>query len=359
MTSKPILLIAIPIYMLVLWGALAGSAQHDFVCFWTSAQLLRAHHNPYDSSAIWNIERSVGNVRNSPFVMRDPPLILPLIAPLGFLSLKLAAFLWSAAIIGAFAVSMRIAKIPEIAWLFGPLLVCLMAGQVTALLLAATLLFFHFSESHPRIAGLFLPLLFIKPHLFILFWPVLLFDCIRHRDFRYFYLSTPLALMLLAIASMLAPHGWSQYFAMLKTENIPTEAMPNISSILRMSLHNPWLQIIPTLLGLVWLVTYYAAHKENWNWRDHGPSLVTASVFLSPYSWYYDQSLFLPDMARVAMFRTSQKLLLLLVMTVSPFILFVFLNSLKSSAFALFSIAWIAWRLLGAQSLETRNRATP
>lgn len=346
-TIKLASVVVILFYVLVFWAGVDGAAQHDFVCYWTSAQLLRTHHNPYDSAAIWKIERCVGTVRSGPFVMRDPPLILPLIAPLGFFGLKIASSLWTLVIAGLFAISMKVARVPTLAWYFAPLLVCLIEGQITVILLASAILFFHFSESHPRTAGLFLPLLLIKPHLFILFWPILLLDCIRRRDFRYFHLAVPLILILLAIASALAPHAWPQYFAMLRAENIQMQVMPNVSSVARAMLLPGafWMQVLPTCAGFVWVLIYFIIHRKSWNWEGRGPLLIAASVFVSPYSWYYDQSLFLPDFAQLAE-RDNRQLWMFFVMTICPVIVIALLQSFRTPVLALFGAAWLLWRLL-------------
>ena len=76
--------------------ALRDYPRHDFVCYWSSSQLLAGGHNPYDPGAIRQIETSVGFSEGGPaFIMRNPPWMLPLVAPLAYFPLKIAILLWA------------------------------------------------------------------------------------------------------------------------------------------------------------------------------------------------------------------------------------------------------------------------
>jgi hypothetical protein len=64
-----------------------------------------------------------------------------------------------------------------------------------------------------------------------------------------------------------------------------------------------WLVLLPTALGLVWAVWYYARYRRGtrpaaartagWDWAERLPIVLFVSYLASPYGWVYDQVLFL------------------------------------------------------------------
>src|ERR1700760_2544253 len=62
-----------------------GLASHDALSFWSTGQLLAHGKNPYDAAEILRIQRAAGS-SNDPLIMRNPPIALPLVLPLGYLS---------------------------------------------------------------------------------------------------------------------------------------------------------------------------------------------------------------------------------------------------------------------------------
>ena len=88
-------------------GNIAGS--RDFVVFWATGQQLIHHANPYDATAMKQIERSAGlNTGYNVLFMRNPPWALPLALPLGFFGLRSGAVFWSMAIVACLLASVLI-----------------------------------------------------------------------------------------------------------------------------------------------------------------------------------------------------------------------------------------------------------
>src|SRR5579862_1841642 len=230
--------------------------RHDFVCYWSSAQLLATGNNPYDPGAIRRIERALGFSEKGPvFIMRNPPWILPLIAPLAYFPLHVAVLLWAALLLAFAATScwMLTRNRPETRDLlvyFAPLLICLWNGQTTIILLFAVAFFLCFWRKRPFASGLLLSITVIKPHLLLLFWPVLALDCLRRRDWRLPAGALAGTSVLTAISFLLDPHAWTQYRLAMDQQGIGTQFLPNVSAELRFLLfpHLPWVQLIPSLL---------------------------------------------------------------------------------------------------------------
>src|SRR5260370_42447716 len=63
---------------------------NDFVAYWSAASLITHGQNPYASDAVLSLEKKVGFMGSAPLIMRNPPWIVPIIAPLGFLSFGVA-----------------------------------------------------------------------------------------------------------------------------------------------------------------------------------------------------------------------------------------------------------------------------
>ncbi|HEX4037316.1 MAG TPA: glycosyltransferase 87 family protein [Acidobacteriaceae bacterium] len=339
---------ALALIILVGTGLVRHAANADFVCYWTSAHLLAQGHNPYDRAAVGAIESSLGYRGHLPFVMRNPPWALPFVAGLGYAGLRTGALLWSAVLLLliAIAVVLLTRDVPQRrirAFLFAPLISCLMLGQLTAILVFASACFLVFRDRRPFVAGLALSLAVLKPHLLFLFWPVLLVDCWRRRDLR-----LPAGLLvgvasLTALSLALDPHAWLQYRAAMEAEAIGGQILPNLSSGFR-SLLFPrwgWVQLLPSLIGAAVALGYYL--RRPWDWLRDGALLIAVSAILSPYSWMYDLALILPAALRAPGGRRAERLFLFCsLLTFVPLVLTGLWNSPWT---ALTGLWWGAWLL--------------
>jgi Glycosyltransferase family 87 len=329
-----------------------NAANRDVVCYWSSAKLLWAHGNPYATGAILRAEQGAGGAYREPFIMRNPPWTLFLVAPLGLFSLRAGAFLWVVALIGAALVSVRLLRRgtrppPLAVYCFAPILGCAMAGQTSVFVLAGFTLFLKLRQKRCEfLAGAALVLAAIKPHLFLLVWPVLAVEAWRKREFRMLAgLGTALGAAT-ALAVALDPHVFAHYFAAMRSEQIEQQYLPNLSCTLRaLTPGRPaWVEAMPTVLGLLWAARFYWRRRANWDWWDHGVELLLISAVVSPYSWPFDQILYLPailyanrrEMNRVA-------IPALTVINGIAVLLLVLTMPLSSPAYALSGLAVVAW----------------
>ncbi|MGB7136527.1 MAG: glycosyltransferase family 87 protein [Acidobacteriaceae bacterium] len=283
----------------------ADATNHDFISYWSTAKLMAARANPYDAPAILHLENAAGGHYARPFIMRNPPWALFLVLPLGWLPVPLAGVLWTLSIVAAAVVSVVLLRpgwmeqVPLNAWFFAPAMMCVAAGQTATFLLLGVSLFLHFERRRPFVAGLALLLPAMKPHLFFLFWPLLLLECWRRRSFLVLGgLALGIALAT-AFAMAFDPHVWAHYAAALRGEDIGRQFLPNLACSLRaLDPKAVWLQGIPTVVGLAVALWFWARHRRGWEWQRDGAMIFGASALTAPYSWPTDLALFLPAVLR-------------------------------------------------------------
>ncbi len=107
--------------------------------------MLVKHANPYDRDAILQLERSLGLPSGiPPLIMRNPPFGLVLALPLGFVGPKTGSLLWFLLSLSCLVASVRMVwsmhgrPKNHLHWLgysFVPVLACLLAGQMSLLIL--------------------------------------------------------------------------------------------------------------------------------------------------------------------------------------------------------------------------------
>jgi len=344
------ILCAIVFVIPLAWIGIHFATRFDFIYYWISAHLLAHGHNPYDRAAIWQIEDALGNHEAVPFIMRNPPWVLPFVAPLGYLGIRSGALLWFVcllllAVLSVWFLTRDHPAVRPRAAFFVPLLLSLMLGQLTAMVLFASAFFLAFWKKRPFLSGFVLSLAALKAHLLALFWPVLLLDCYRRRDWR---IPSGLLLgvvLLSGLAFLFDPHAWAQYgYAMLQ-ESIGHQYLPNISADLRFLLlpRRPWFQLVPSILGIVVALWYYA--RGPWDWMEQGAVLLAVSALLSPYSWSYDMALMLPAVLRVRAGRRQQDLFFLCCLLSFLCILTVFACSWNTPWLSLLGPVWMGWYL--------------
>ncbi|MGA7521932.1 MAG: glycosyltransferase family 87 protein [Acidobacteriaceae bacterium] len=328
-----------------------NAANRDFICYWSSARLLRAHANPYETQAILRLENAAGGAYREPFIMRNPPWALFLIAPLGFFSAPVAGFLWLVTLIGAALVSIRMLRggsgePPLVVYLFAPILGCAMAGQTSIFLLLGIALFFRYEQRWPFWAGMALLLPAMKPHLFLLIWPVLLVHAWRTKQFRALAgLAAGLGAAM-GVALLFDPQVWTHYLAAMRAEHIEGQYLPNIPCSLRALVPGKpaWVQGVPSVLGLLLAARFYWRRRERWEWRRDGAQLLAISAAVSPYSWPFDQLLYLPAILDMCSARLSRGMVpALAVLNGISLLLLLTMMPLSSPTYAWTGAACLFW----------------
>jgi Glycosyltransferase family 87 len=291
-----------------------NAANRDFISYWSSARLLLAHKNPYARKQILAMENAAGGKYREALVMRNPPWALFAVAPLGLFSPQVSACLWLVTLIVLALLAIKCLRLgtrppPLVVWLFAPILGCAMAGQMSILLLAGIAFFFKYHQERPWLSGVALLMPALKPHLFLLLWPVILIECARRRNWK-LLAAFGVGLTAAAVFPLLFDaHIWTHYVAAMRAEHIEERYLPNLSFLLRWMTpgHPLWMQAVPSLLGLALCARYYWRRRRIWNWRVDGAALLLVSTMVSPYSWPFDQLLMIPAIMHVCSVRPGRR----------------------------------------------------
>lgn len=283
-----------------------AAGKRDFIEYWAAGQQLAHHANPYDSQALLAIERSAGFPADAPvMVVRNPPIVLPLLAPLGHLPPRAAELIWCSLLLALLLASVwmvsklhhrHITALDMLAVFFGPALCCLLTGQMSMLMLLGVALFLFFHRTRPVLAGAGLALCLVKPHLLLPFAVVLMFWTIEQRRYRLLIGATSALAIAAAVAYRLDPNAWSQCAALMRESRADIIPLPSFSSVFRRSMAPTamWLQYLPATLGSLWALVYYRRHRREWDWTTHGSLVTLVSVAVAPYSWFTDQVVLIP-----------------------------------------------------------------
>ena len=343
--------VALPVIMLS-----GDTGKNDYISYWAAAQLLHHHQNPYDFQSTFELERSAGWVRAGALMIRNPPLAFPLIAPLGFLDARQGSILWTLLVMGSLVWSVHILwdlhgrppdRLHLISYVFAPSLACLFAGQAVAVVLLGVVLFLKWQASRPFVAGLCLSMaITLKPHFFLAFGVVILFQAFRTKDFRVIWGASLGAAAVAALAALLDSHGWSEYLAMLAAERLETRLLPNLSGLFRFAIspETIWLQFLPVATASLWAWWFARRHRDDWDWLSHGSLLILVSVLVAPYSWFFDEIILLPAVLHglYALDRAGRSFVWF-VLAAGAALMLVFTGApITSFAFVWTPVAWLA-----------------
>ncbi len=276
---------------------------------------------------------------------------------LGFVGLRIGAFLWSLAIFACLLASVlilwRMHGKPRnhLHWIglsFGPALLCSIMGQTTMFALFGYVLFLYLHRTHPLLAGMSLWLCALKPHLFIPFGVVLLLWIFVSRSYSILIGAAVALAASCAIAYLLDPTAWHDYTMMMRAAGLETEYIPCLVVVLRLWLspHAIWLQYLAPLLGSAWALSYFWPRRQAWDWEKYGNLLVLVSLVAAPYSWVYDGGLAIPALMQ-GLYRTRSRLLLVILSFASLAILVELVSGfMVTSPLYLWTVpAWFTWYL--------------
>jgi hypothetical protein len=288
--------------------------------------------------------------------------VLPLIVPFGLLSFSAGKALWF--LIGLALVFVSVHWLWDlygtsddrwISWLvavtFLPVAVVLAIGQIGPLILFGLAGYLRFEARHmDYLAGAFLFLTALKPHLVFLVWIALLLCGLFQRRWR------PLAALLAALAGacflavLLDHRAFQQYVGLFEAKKIAFQETPTLGGLLRRISAIPAMQYLPLAVAAVWFAVYWKRWRSSWEWRYRLPTLLLVSMTTASYAWFFDQVVLLPGVlyATVLLLRSQRHVLLgaiVAYLAINGFTLFLLLNHRT-----VFYYSWtaLAWLVLGA-----------
>ncbi|HEV2463655.1 MAG TPA: glycosyltransferase family 87 protein [Acidobacteriaceae bacterium] len=325
----------------------------DYIEYWSSGRLITQHVNPYSTERIFALEKSAGATFTRALIMPNPPWMLFLVAPLGFVGKYTGLFLWQVVSIGCVLASILLlnkqAKNGPLALIFAPVFASLLSGQSSPLLLLGFSLFLHFYGTRPFLAGASLLLMAFKPHLFLVFWAVLLVDCLYRRKFRILAGGVTALCCATAISLCFDLHVWQHYLAIIFGYHYSQDFLPTPSELFRVLIDANafWLLFVPSVVGVFWGLWYYSRRKQIWDWRSHGMLLMLVTIFVSPYSFFTDEVVLLPSIFFVMALSNRRKYSgwILLAINTAALSVVAFIGNLISPWYIWTSAAWLLWFL--------------
>ncbi len=291
----------IPVAILAYLGS--HTNQNDFIEYWAAGKLYVQRLNPYSGPMILAIEKSRGFAPADPLIMLNPPWIMPLVAPLGFLPAIDALILWILACAGCLWASILLLELPSknrgLAFLFAPVLGTFMMEQSSPFLLLGLSLFLRFHRQRPFLAGAALLLMALKPHLFLVFWVALAADCVYRKRFAIMAGFASSLAIVSGLVMLVVPRIWQDYLDVLRASTLDKNAYPTLPSLIRATIdvNRVWIALVPSCIAVVWSAWYYWRRRTVWDWRREGMPVLLATVLTSPYSWISDQVVLLAPVA--------------------------------------------------------------
>jgi hypothetical protein len=308
------------------WG-MPGS--HDFVEYWSAAQLWLQGGNPYDPSALFKVEQTAGWPESVPLRMWNPPWTLPLMLPLAGLPLGIAAVIWfvlgCALLVGSARLLWNVTAPGDghyrvAVWLsigFLPTLTALQMGQIGLWLLFGIAGFLY--SVHRRwdfSAGCALALLMIKPHLTYLLLLAALWWMLRERRLNMVAGWVASLGVASGLALVWAPDVFFNYAA-AAVASPPPYATPTLGTYVGLLIdpNRPWLRLLPSILSGLGLLVWLWRRRGPWRWPDVASPLLLVSVPTAVYGWGFDHVVLLPVViglvASLRTARTTRKLVVL------------------------------------------------
>jgi Glycosyltransferase family 87 len=290
----------------------------DFVEYWAATRLLLTGNNPYGPQELFELQRSVGWTDSIPLLMWNPPWTLSFILPFGLASFDVAQFLWL--LLNIFIVVfcakqlwLLYGGLPTAyrrAWLvvltFAPAYLVLILGQIGPLILLGLVGFLHCArDKHWKWAGAFTILVSIKPHLLYLFWIALVLWIIEKRQWQLMIGAMVSGFIAATIPLLFSPSVYADYIQLNRTAKLPTPfdwQTPTMGQAARFFFapEAVWLQFVPSLIGVFWLLFHWHKSKNQWEWSTQLPILIVASLATTSFAWSFDYIVLLPAIIQAA-----------------------------------------------------------
>jgi len=287
---------------------------NDFVAYWATGRLLLEGGNPYDAGALLELQRAVGSRFVDAGVVRNPPWVLPFLLPFAALPFAAGWYVWAICqilLVGVSAVLLwklfggraRPTKAILLTFLFPPALFVALGGQIGGLLLLGLAGFtWAVEQRRDFLAGLFLGLLTLKPHLLLPFGVVVLLWTFRERRFAPLLGAATVVAASCVLALLLQPDLFD-YYAVFARAEIPEEdvvSTPGAALRLLFGFDRFWIQWLPAVIGIGWGVRRFHLWRDKWLWSEQLPLLAAVSWLSAPYGWVYDMVLLVPTVLDAA-----------------------------------------------------------
>ncbi len=274
---------------------------YDFIAFWSAAKLTLAGHPAlvFDEAALSAVQHAAAAFRpDIVFPWHYPPPFLLAVLPLGFLPYPAALALFVLATAALYAALARCVLSDRRAWIVTAAtpaaLINLLDGQNAFLTVALAGFALLWLDRRPWLAGVLIGLAALKPHLAVLFPLALL------AEGRWRSLAAAAATGVALAGASLAVFGWETLAAFLHhlplTQDmaasgaVPWGTMPSAYVFaLSLGVSTTAANVLQGLVALFAAVCVWRAwRRRSAPFEAKAAVLLTASLLVSPYLFYYD-----------------------------------------------------------------------
>lgn len=284
----------------------------DFVGYWSAGRIFLRGGDPYAHNELEEIQRSLG-MPPPTLDFWNPPWAFCLFLPfslLDYLNARIAwvcieailllivvHWLWNA--FGGHKSDWLIGFVAMI--LFVPTIQTLLFAQITPFVLFG-LIGFVWAVEHKKdyLAGLFTVFIAAKPHVAYAFWVVAICYCCRYRKIR---LLTCMAAFLITSALFLFLYNpniiWGISRVLSKRHQFQwITATLGISLRYAFGINHLWLQLLPTVVGTLYLVFFWNKGGA-FSWRKQLSPILLLSSTTAIYLWPHDCVILLPAIIQI------------------------------------------------------------
>jgi hypothetical protein len=292
--------------------ALQNTPYFDFIGYWSSAKIFLNGGNPYSVIELTKVQRDIG-MRTPTLEFWNPPWTLFLSIPFSLLEfwraralwvciesiLLLVSVYWIWTTLGGQKHDWHIACLALV--LFIPVFHSLWLAQITTFVLAAILGFVSAIERKREVlAGFFTIFIAAKPHVVYIFWIGLACFCIVNRKIKLFaavafFLIVPILLCFLYNNNIL--WGFESILAN-QHQFLWLTATPGFSLRMIFGVGHTWLQLLPTILGSLYVIFFWD-WKEPFSWRGKLSPMLLLSTSTVFYLWPHDCIILLPVIIQI------------------------------------------------------------
>ncbi len=331
----------------------------DYMEYYSAGQLNLKGLNPYspDTKApMWN-----------------PPWTLTLVMPMGLLPYLPSRILWLFIHVAVTFISATWAwsyldgpaDKRWIAWIaaftFGPVLQAFKMGQIVPFLMLGVTGFLYFAQKGKFwLAGAFLALLALKPHMLYLFLVTVGIWSIYKRHWPVLISAIVTVILSTVIAALFNPEVISQYIYVSIHYPPQQYATATIGGALRLAfgIDYFWLQFVPSVFGIIWLLYYLWQKRLDVLGIEPISIILLVSAVTSSYGWTFDLPILIVPMLLALIWSLQTSLSIKLIVL---YFLYVILNILiitnqgSQISFWWSATAFLLW-YLGAQFLLNNSK---
>ncbi len=294
----------------------------DFRAYWSAAHLLAQSENFADAEQLlWVEQQQTEWQEDFAVISWNPPWLLALLLPYTAVSFERATWLWLLTNIAiVFTGSVLVWKTlsvqdssqrwshlaPFVGLLFLPTMITLLMGQVNTLVFLGLAAFLFFANRDQLfIAGLFLVLTLVKPHLVYLTLPVIFLHMLwTRRDYRVLTGLIVAIVTLTTVVFVLRPSFLTDYTQAVSQGNLLAWETPTLGGVLAFSFGWQWAKLMGIIILplTIWLWWRYRDKFELSIWVQ---GTVLISVITAPFGWGYDVIVLLLPLLQIVIWITE------------------------------------------------------